>query len=342
MAEKDPNRFEMRDYPVLLWVFGVFFVVVGIFAMFSSGGLVPGLISFAIGAAVALLLPTIVIVTSMRGQGGVTVTRWSLLSRAAQNVALRDIAAVDIQQSVGNRGGSVYRMVLSLQTGEYVPLQGAYSGGYPGKAKKALALAEFLGVPGPSGQPASPWGLFPAPSAFTLQQDGVTRGITWRLETGTVGAARLSRWVSADSKYPNQFLWLMQKAKGSADIFSTSAAGGGLVYRRLLELYGFRLEDAPGLEKAGAVEGLDPQLGMHFAALASDPAAAREKLNPWVVTPLVDWASRHPASAAEGGAGQLAVLLCPRGVYVVSPNLTTVEQNQALTHLGVEISRAVK
>jgi hypothetical protein len=65
-------------------------------------------------------------------------------------------------------------------------------------------------------------------------------------------------------------------------------------------------------------------------------------LNPWVVTPLLDWAGHHPLSPGQAGAGQLAVLFCPRGLYVISPDLSTLEQTEALTHLGVELARAAK
>jgi hypothetical protein len=73
-------------------------------------------------------------------------------------------------------------------------------------------------------------------------------------------------------------------------------------------------------------------------AFTSDPAGARQILNPWVERPLADWAQKYPLK--QGNTNQLAVIFSPQGVYLATMGLVNPEFLQELTALGVELVKA--
>ena len=116
-----------------------------------------------------------------------------------------------------------------------------------------------------------------------------------------------------------------------------------LVYRQVLGMYGIDHGALPGFDQAQGVEPLDVRLAPSFVSLTNDPAAARQCLNPWAVTPLAQWVEQHPMKHVQSSGqpvGQLIVLFSPEGTFLTWLNVATPEQVEAVTGLGVDLVRA--
>ncbi len=347
------DRLVLKEYPIALWIFGGGFLIAGVWALIQIESWVAGLFMLGFGLLFGVLLPAINTVTVDPPRGSLTIQNQWLYRRKVQEYALREIASIDIERSFSSsssggrrRSNPTYRIVLVMESGEKVPLQGYYSSGYKSKEKKARQLSEAIGVPGPMGmvQKVSQ-AIRPT---FQKQQEGEASGVSYRIETAQSGAMPVTRWVSTDFTWPGGFLLLAQKPSGSPSFLGGGGMVGAisqLVYRQIIGLYGFQADEMPGLESAQALDLPDPTLQANFSSLTSDVSYAQQLLTPWVVIPLTQWVERHPLStvqvAHQGQFGQLLALYAPGGLYLVSLGAATPQLVDELTRLGVDLARAL-
>ncbi len=354
MYPNSSDRLVIREYPILLWVIGAAFMVAGLFVAPRPGGLIFGLISFLVGAVLALYLASITTITGDKMLGTLAIRHRSLLRSQVKEVPLHGIASVklDTTGTHHRRSGHTtsFRLTLVTTSGEKIPLDGYYTSGllaFFDQQKKAQKLREFLGLPASEATiPAAIEAMRQqVVSRTTLpQQEGVTDGVAWCVETITHGKSPVTRWLSPDFKLPGQFLYLTQKPKGSANTFGgLLRAMSNLAYRTMLAVYGFSPADTPGLDTAQPVAPCDPQLDQYFMTLTNDTDTARQLLSPWVVAPLVQWAEQHPMQQVQVGRpdrpAQLVVLFSPQGVYVACFAAATPEHIDTLARLGAELVR---
>lgn len=348
MNASNSNQLVIKEYPVSLWLFGGFAILLGAYFLFIQVTYLPGLISLGIGLVIGVLLPSTVTVIADRQSGILTISQRGLLRRSKEEYPFWDIDSVEVESTRSDEGSSTHRLALVLSSGTRVPLRGYYTSGYGGKEKKARQLREFIGVTGLEAPAATASQAVRQALAVAYHHEeyGVTHGVSWRVEAATFGAAPFTRWLSRDFTLPGGFLFLAQKPAGSQDILARSVLKGlsGLAYKQALKMYGFQPDDTPGLETAQAHE-LPPRLQEHFSAYTNDPRLASQALDAWVVTYLGQWAERYPMkqiqSRDENSFGQLVVLFSPNGLYLAYFNAHNPELTQSLTDLGVDLVRAL-
>ncbi|XFA72127.1 hypothetical protein RYO59_000348 [Thermosynechococcaceae cyanobacterium Okahandja] len=108
----------------------------------------------AVGGGLALL-PPVVDVEFDRTDGTWTLQRRNLFGHNKQEYRLRDITDVFLEINPDSDGGSTYRIVIQLASGETVPLRHYYSSGYHGKQQVVERLRQFLQLP-PTSDPSDP------------------------------------------------------------------------------------------------------------------------------------------------------------------------------------------
>ena len=148
------NGYATKDYPILLWIFGAFLALGGLFLATRPGGLVFGLVLIVAGALLAFVLGHITTIEADRARGVLSIRERSLLRNAVKEYPLQDITGTSVETSVSHhrskgrsRTTRTYRVVVTLASGERVPLQSYSSSGSADKEASALRLAESLGVP---------------------------------------------------------------------------------------------------------------------------------------------------------------------------------------------------
>ena len=85
---------------------------------------VPAIASFvlAVGGALLVVLPArLTFAFDVRGRALITTRRSLLRGVTRTEIAFRDIAAVEVQRSTDNDGGTMYRLVTRLKNGATVP-----------------------------------------------------------------------------------------------------------------------------------------------------------------------------------------------------------------------------
>ena len=375
METRQADRLVIKDYPLGLWAIGALLTLGGVFweliflalqpggfwpagrelvkpgtvfDLIVTGGLLPGAILFLIGAPLALLSSALTL-TADRLKGTLTVSYRSLLRGLVRDYPLTEIASVEVDRarSSTGTGSSTYRLALVLTSGRRQPLRSYYSSGYGAKESKARQLREYMGVTGSAARPVSAFQAMRQLStpSFTLEREGTTDGVTWRLESANLGGVPVSRWVCAGCKVPGSFVCLMQRppdsraAQGGAGLMGKVSQ---MLYRQVLSLYGFDPGALPGFDTALPVDGLDQRLAPSFVSLTNDQAGARRCLNPWAVVPLAQWAEQHPMKSVQsaGEAGQLIVLFSPEGTSVTWLNAVEPDQLETIARLGVDLVRA--
>ena len=345
------SRLIIREYPFGLWLMGLGLGAIGAYFFVKTPGqwLIPAVL-VVIGLVVFLIATTLTISADR--------TTWSLTLRYRNNlflgskeeIPLLEIASVQMEMSrSSNRSssGPSYRIVVVRKDGQVIPFRPYYSSGVAGKQKKAGQLRTFLGVEGTDQTPLGmlKMGTQMVQEPFREQQESttgsqdeehITDGIHWKIQTVTFGASLITHWFSPDFKCVSGFLFLAQKGKGQKTI---SGVLGKLLYQQSIGLYGFGSEDSPDLNNGEVLPSLDPQLDSHFSAFTRDPEAARQILNPWITAPLADQATRYPLQQVQkpGLFGQLGVLFSPRDTYVASLGIMIPEAVEELANLGAEL-----
>ncbi len=348
----DDQKLVMCDFPIALWLFGLAAGGYAAYAFLKAPGQI---VVIAVGAGIFALIcltATILTVTADRIRGILTIRYTGLLIRKRREIPIAEIAAVELEQSRSSNSSSTYRIVVVTRNNERIPLRSYYSGGFLMQQARAKRLRDFLGV---GGMDMSLSGMFTAASAqaaeaFRQEQESitgsqdeehVTDGVRWKLQTRAAGGSPVSVWQSPDFQWPGHFLYLVQKMPGQRSTGGVMSLMGKTLLNTSMKIYGFGGEMTPGLERASQLSPLDPQLEPLFFAYTSDPAGARQILNPWVEMPLADWAQKYPVRQTDSGSViQLAVLFSPQGVSLAIMGLLNAEFLEELTRLGVELVKA--
>ncbi len=349
------QKLVVRDYPVALWLFGV---LTGGYALYTYFRMPSQTAIIAAGAGISaliFLLTTVVTVTADRQTGMLTIRNTGILIHRRREIPIAEIAAIELEHSYSSgsyrHSAPTYRIVVFTKGNEKIPLRASYTSGRLAHEARLKRLRQFLNVGGTTSLTDMFQGtLTQAAEQFRQEQESitgrqdeerVTDGVRWTLQTRAAGGAPLSVWHSPDFHWPDNFLYLVQKAPGQQSTGGVMALMSKTLLKTSLNLYGFRNEMTLGMERASQLAPLDPQLEPHFMAFTSDPAGARQILNPWVQMPLAAWVQKYPVRPGEGGSIlQLVVLFCPQGVYLAMLGLLNPEFLEELTRLGVELVKA--
>ena len=339
MQSGTPSHIQIRDYPIIIWIVGGIFIAIGIWMMIDQQSVWIGTLFFLIGALLALLMANITTITADKEAGTLEIRNRSIIRNVVKEYALNEITSVDVEQN-RDSDGSTYRVSILTSSGESIPFHSYYTSGFARKEQQAKRLRDFLNLPDPTETSSNR--LFNAITQdFQLLQEGTTQGVSWRLEHGGFGMAEIKRWVSASSQMASGFLLILQKPKNTQLLSSSKLLNpiSRLLYEQMLKIYGFSLENTPGLDHASPLEPPEPRLDPYYATLTSDPYTARQILNPWFVIPLLHWAEAHPLKEVQpsGNVGQLVVLFSPPGITLAWIGAPTTEFQDEIINLGVEL-----
>jgi hypothetical protein len=352
------SQLVFKDRPVLSWIIGILAFFAGVYIFISSGSFlyaVPGLL---IALMVLLVLGSVNTITADRIRRVLTVSSRSLFGNKQKEYSFSEIANFQVGVSktydtrstfTHQRHKTNYRIVMIKTNGEEVPLQKVFTSGYDDKARKAKALCAYLDLPGWEDKPTNLFqtaiqGQVALTSKPSMSQDGVTSGVTWKIEVHSVGGKQVTRWISTDYTCPENFVLISQKPASSAAVGSGGLLGSlvMMVYRQVLGLYGFLPGDTPGFDHARPVTTSDDRFNTVFYSLASEPNFGHSILNQWTLIPLQNWADRHPLKTINTNDqfGQLAVLFSPRGLHAAVLGTIPQDQIDELISLGVELVKA--
>lgn len=349
------NQLVIRELPLFQWLFSLILFATCIFIYQSKPDQLTAPIVTGIIGLLILVSSPILVVTADRSSGMLTIRRVGLLQRFKREIPVSNILAIQLEHSLSSsdssssRRTSVYRIVVVTKTQEVVPFRNSYSSGQWTKETKAKKLREFLGV---GGEDMSLDGMFKTASSQAVTQfkqeqesitgsmetEQVTDGVRWKLETRATGGTPVSLWISPDIQWEGNFLYLTQKMQGQGTQSGLMSMVGKMLFRTSLSFYGFAADLTPGLDSAEILTPLDAQLEPHFMAFTSDPAGARQALNPWTTLPLAKWAEKYPLK--QGNTNQMAVLFSPQGIHLAMMGLVNPEFLQELTALGVELVKS--
>lgn len=359
--EKTDSELIIHDRPLGLWFFGAAFLAIGVFILLTPDApFFFGLIFGGIGGALIALTSSLTI-TADRRTRTLTLDYRSILKRSQKVVPFADIAAIEVEMSISSskrgsrrRRTPTYRVAVRLHTGESIPFREYYSGGLGPRETMANQLRAFIGVSGtdmavqstPQERRNQSYADIyqEAQQAVTgnQEEEHLTDGVRWRMDTRAYGNAPVTRWASPDFKLDSGFIYIAQVMPGQKA--SASGIFGGLsnmLLKQSMSIYGFSGADTPGIENAQPMQNMDPRLEQHFMVFTSNLAAARQTLNPWVVTPLVNWALKNPMKQVQSGYGtQLAALYGPNGVTIALLGLSTPERLREITALGIELVKS--
>ncbi len=345
------NTLTIRQFPITQCLFGFILILFSVFIALITGGkhgTLPLIIIIGLlGVLLPVLFATSLAVQADRIAGTLTIRRTWLLRRYVREIPVANISAIQGEISSGRRGQPVSRIVVITKDSESVPLHFS-SGGRNSKEAKAKSLREFLGVGGVEmplgGQTSSVQlimnerqAILTAPEA----EEHTTDGVHWSIHVVGIVGAQITRWFSPDQQCHTGFVFLAQKVTGQGSTSSGLLEGlNKMIFHQLLGSYGFGSEDTPGLDSVVVQPSVDPQLEPHFTVFTSDAGAVTQFLNPGSIAALVDWATRYPlkqVAGTKGFAGQLVVMMSPRGLYVASMGNMIPETLQQMINLGVAL-----
>ena len=355
------QELKLKDYPILIWVIG--------FACIGWGGyaFVSTLPAFNFNALVAMAIGLFILVfvyaltvTADKTTGNLTLNYRSVFLHSVREIPLSQIQTirVDSSTSQGRKRGSrntTYRVEAVLKNGEHVPFRSYFSGNFLKAQKWASELRAFLNLPEDFDE--TPMGIIRAATklgsdAARMQQEAftgpnpemrATDGVNWQVQSFGMGAAPGTRWFSPDFKTQSGFLFLAQKVAGQSSTGFLASLGKTL-FKQSMSMYGFDSFDTPNLASADQYASLSPALDQHFSAFTSDPAEARQILNPWTQQPLANWGAKYPLQQFQSNSRftQIVVLFSPRGVYIATLGVLPQDKLGEITELGVELVKAQK
>ncbi|MGD0876669.1 MAG: hypothetical protein ABSA01_00805 [Anaerolineales bacterium] len=201
------NILTIREYPLNEWGFGLLMLAVAGFTAVGANGdwsinLIAGL-----AGMLFILVGTTLEVQADRAGGTLTIRRTSLLRHYVREIAVTNIAALQLERS--GSSSSSYRIVVITKDNETIPFRIGYSSGVSAKEGKAKRLQAFLGVGGmevPAGGMLNQ-ATSAARQVFQEEQesltgpeaeDHVTEEVHWKTQTIAFGGTAVTRWFSPD------------------------------------------------------------------------------------------------------------------------------------------------
>ena len=353
------QELKLTERPILSWLLG--------FAGIGWGGyaFVTTLPAFNFNALIAagvgvfiLLFVYALTVTADKDTGTLTLDYRSVILHSVKEIPLRDIQSirVDSSTSQGRKSGSrnaTYRVEAVLKNNERIPFRSYYSGNFIKYQDWANKLRAFLGLG--EALDETPMGFIRAASklgsdAARIQQEAftgpnaemrVTDGVNWQVQTFGMGASPGARWYSPDFKTQSGFLFLAQKVAGQSSSGFLASLGKTL-FKQSISMYGFSSSDTPNLATADQYASLSPALDQHFSAFTSNPAEARQILNPWTQTPLAAWGEKYPLQQFQSNARftQVVILFSPNGIHIATLGILPPDKLAEIAQLGVELVKA--
>ncbi|MBN2116618.1 MAG: hypothetical protein JW730_08610 [Anaerolineales bacterium] len=350
---QNQNTITFRNIPFVSWLIGLVFLGGGIY-FFELQGFSLITILFGTTGLVLLLAAWGLTITADRNTRILRLQYWSLyFLRRTREIPFDEIASIRVdsmRSATDDQHSPSYRIEAIRKDGSVIPFRTAYSSGSSSKQKIADQLRAFIGLGETFDE--SPAGFMRAINqAATLEaarqqeaqtgpneQERITNGVHWKLQSTALGASPVTRWHSPDFKTRGGFLFLAQKVPGQSTGGFMAAIGKAL-FQQSISMYGFTADDAPNVSQAEMLTSVSPQLDSHFMAFTNIQAEARQILNPWMQHPLADWGQRYPLKQfqTKGSAAQLVVLFSPNGVYVATLGTLQPDQVEELTDLGVEM-----
>jgi len=351
------NRIKFNDLPIGLWFFGFAFLGAGIYFFSFQGFSGNTFLLGGIGLAV-LLLTWGLTISADRQTRTLTLHYWSLyFLRRTKEIPFTEIATIRVATtrsfSRRNQQQRSFRIEVIRKDNSVVPFRTTYSSGFLGSLRKqkiADQLRAFIGL-GETFE-ETPVGMFRAANKAVAQeaasvqqaltgpneQEHVTNGVHWYLQSTALGTSPVTRWYSPDFKTRDGFLFLAQKVAGQSS-GGLMAMVGKALFQQSISLYGFKADDVPNIARAEMLASVPPLLDSHFTAFTTSLAESRQILNPWMQHPLADWAQRYPLKQlqSKGEFSQLVVLFSPNGVYLATMGILHPDQVEELTRLGVEM-----
>jgi len=352
------NSIKLNDIPLGLWLLGFVFLGAGIYFFSLQGFSGNTLLLGGIGL-ILLLLTRGLTITADRNTRILRLHYWSLYFwRTTKDIPFDEIATIRVDSTRSgthtgrnmNRNSRTYRVEIIRKDESVVPLRTTYSSGSYSKQKIADRLRAFIGLGEAFDE--SPLGFLRAGNKAAVvkatsqqealtgsnEQERITNGVHWKLQSIAIGASPITRWHSPDFKTTNGFLFLAQKLPGQST-GGFMAALGKTLFQQSVSLYGFNGDDVPNLSQAEMLASLPPLIDPHFTAFTNNQAESRQILSPWMLHPLAEWAERHPLKQfqSKSGFSQLVVLFSPTGVYLATLGVLQPEQVDELTAIGVEM-----
>lgn len=351
----DPShQLVIEDRPYAIWFLSVVLIMTAGFVYLTSHSIFMMILFVSIGLLLTIFFASVNTINADRVHHILTIHSRSFIQASSESYPFDEIAGFEVENSMRRSGrrsnNSTYRLVLVKTSGERIPLRGFYTSGYNGKGRNAQALNDYLNLPGREENPTNMFGLpFHSQAGInpdpTLSKEGITSGVTWRIETHGVGERLVTRWISTDFTCPGNFLLVMQMPKE----IPIKVGGEGLVnnfilliYKKFLGLYGFLPGDTPGFDSAETVKINNERFTKTYYTLTSEQTFGQSTLNDWTVIPLKNWADRHPMQnvSADEQVGQLAVMYSPRGLQAAILGNPSDEILDDLIWLGVELVKA--
>ena len=161
----------------------------------STAGSIVGVVALAIGAMVAMLPATSTFhFNRSRRQLLVSRRRVWQSRRRREKYPLRDVVAVQVDESRSDEGGSTWRVIVRFVDGHIVPFTSYYTSGRQPKVDVANRLSKFLSLPFGTqsiGGQASPYAIVPQ-SRRSLVGAGMLL-IAFGALFGSIGGVMLSR-----------------------------------------------------------------------------------------------------------------------------------------------------
>jgi hypothetical protein len=140
------NALTIREYPLGEWGLGLFMLAVAGFTAVGANGDWSITLIAGVAGLLFIVVGTILEVQADRVGGLLTIRRTSLLRHYVREIAVTDIAALQLERSSGSSSGC--RIVVVTKENETIPFRTGYSRGGSAKEGKAKRLREFLGVGG--------------------------------------------------------------------------------------------------------------------------------------------------------------------------------------------------
>ena len=343
------NEYVIQDHPTKTWVLAIIMLGGAFFFYLRNPEQWPVVVTLAVIGLMLLMVPAVEIKAS-RATKTVVIFRRSLFRKSQQTIAVRDIVSIAVGVKTDREDGShSYRVEITLANGDIIPLRSTYSNNRKRHEELARKLREVTEVENePSANLDDALGSEVMRHEFQQQQEEITgkqgvehitRGVHWTFETLAFGRMPLSHWHSPDFQLEDTFVFLTQKLVGQKALPSLLQPATDLLFKGSMRVYGLDEDDTPDLSSAEMIE-LPERLEAHYFGYSDEGVRAKKMLNPWVTTPLTNWAQKY-AMTKENISSQLVIHIGPNGLSLRTPGLVNPEYLDDLTTLGVELVRAL-
>jgi len=338
MTPQTPStqQYTIRIFPWFIALLTVFICGSFGWALLKTGISYIAILAILIMLAVVAIFAEVITCKLDRQRQTFTIIQARIWRIRRHEINFADIHTISVERSSDTDGGSTYRVLFVLHTGDSVPLANISSSGKRSKARLAQKIAAYINQSGGVHVQLALDGV------VRISQDGETDGKSWQI-TFVKDNDSLSHtiWETRAMAFSPGFLFIVPASGSFKGNISDGLAGKWVqkFYQRYnLSVLDVKPGDLPNFRDAEIIPGEEAGLN-GFTLVTTSPGLAKSWLTSHRINQVTAWQTSNTLSSNKAASAP-HILVSPQGFRIAfRGNFNQMHEVNQIASLGAGLSR---